>query len=134
MKRIAVSLLAVGLLAAPVLAAETAPAATAPAAPATKAADANRKKAPDSAQVAAALVLASPGRAPACRDFAQAPGARWRLVSRHGVDWLVTPCGDLFFSVGLNTLDGGAPAPEVGGRTAYYWGSFYPSLDAWSAT
>src|SRR5438093_1486971 len=84
--------------------------------------------------LAAALVLASPGRAPACRDFAQAPGARWRLVSRHGVDWLVTPCGDLFFSVGLNTLDGGAPAPEVGGRTAYYWGSFYPSLDAWSAT
>jgi len=84
--------------------------------------------------LAAALVLASPGRAPACRDFAQAPGARWRLVSRHGVDWLVTPCGDLFFSVGLNTLDGGAPAPEVGGRTAYYWGSFYPSLDAWSVT
>ena len=54
MKRIAVSLLAVGLIAAPVLAAETAPAATAPAAPATKAADATRKKAPDSARVAPA--------------------------------------------------------------------------------
>jgi len=42
------------------------------------------------ALLAAALLLASPGPVLACRDFAQAPGSRWRLASRQGVAWLVT--------------------------------------------
>src|SRR2546421_253913 len=127
MKRIAASLLAVGLLAASVLAAETTSPATAPAAPATKAAD-TTKKAPDGATVA------PPGPVVACRDFAQAPGSRWRLASRQGVAWLVTPCGDPFFSIGINALNGGAPAREAAGRIAYHWGSYYPRLDGWLAT
>src|SRR5947199_8278935 len=86
------------------------------------------------ALLAAALLLADPGHALACRDFAQAPGSRWRLETRQRVAWLVTPCGDPFFSIGINALNGGAPAREVGGRVAYHWASFYPSRDAWLAT
>ena len=86
------------------------------------------------ALVAAALLLASPGRALACRDFAQAPGSRWRLEARQRVAWLVTPCGDPFFSIGINALNGGGPAREAAGRIAYHWGSFYPRFDAWLAT
>src|SRR2546425_37146 len=108
MKRIAASLLAVGLLAAPV-------------------------RAPPPALVVAPL-LASPGRALACRDFAQAPGSRWRLEARQRVAWLVTPCGDPFFSIGINALNGGGPAREAAGRIAYHWRSFYPRFDAWLAT
>src|SRR5438034_8033215 len=86
------------------------------------------------APLAAALLLASPGPVVACRDFAQAPGSRWRLASRQGVAWLVTPCGDPFFSIGINALNGGAPAREAAGRIAYHWGSYYPQLDGWLAT
>src|SRR5437762_1436119 len=86
------------------------------------------------ALLAAALLLASPGPVVACRDFAQAPGSRWRLASRQGVAWLVTPCGDPFFSIGINALNGGAPAREAAGRIAYHWGSYYPQLDGWLAT
>ena len=86
------------------------------------------------ALLAAALLLASPGPVVACRDFAQAPGSRWRLASRQGVAWLVTPCGDPFFSIGINALNGGAPAREAAGRIAYHWGSYYPRLDGWLAT
>ena len=86
------------------------------------------------ALLAAALLLASPGPVVACRDFAQAPRSRWRLASRQGVAWLVTPCGDPFFSIGINALNGGAPAREAAGRIAYHWGSYYPRLDGWLAT
>ncbi len=84
------------------------------------------------ALLAILLLVASHGLALACRDFAHAPGSRWRVESRDGVAWLVTPCGDPFFSIGVNTVDGGAPARELGGRVAYHWGTFFPDLDAWA--
>src|SRR2546425_11635891 len=86
------------------------------------------------ALVVAALLLASPGRALACRDFAQAPGSRWRLEARQRVAWLVTPCGDPFFSIGINALNGGGPARGAAGRLADHRRSLYPRLDAWLAT
>src|SRR5436190_18903420 len=42
-------------------------------------------------------LLAFPVTTQACSDFSTAPHARWRTASRQGVQWLVTPCGELFF-------------------------------------
>ena len=68
--------------------------------------------------LAFAAILASVpvGRALACTDLAAAQSSRWSLATEHGVSWLVTPCGQRFFSLGVNALDGGYP--ERAARTA----------------
>jgi hypothetical protein len=76
-------------------------------------------------------VILQSGVAGACRDFALAPDSRWRTLIQAGVHWLVTPCGDRFFSIGVNVLDGGYPTRLLKGRVAYHWGTFYPDLEAW---
>src|SRR2546425_11072009 len=80
------------------------------------------------ALVVAALLLASPGRALACRDFAQAPGSRWRLEARQRVAWLVPPCGDPFFLIGIKALNGGGPARVGPGRIHGLWGGLFLAL------
>jgi hypothetical protein len=67
----------------------------------------------------------------ACRDLTLAPTSRWQVTAHDGVSWLLTPCGERFFSVGVNGLDGGYPARLFQGRVAYHWGHFYADLDAW---
>jgi hypothetical protein len=67
----------------------------------------------------------------ACQDFSSAPNSRWKVVEDNGVAWLLTPCGERFFSIGINALNGGAMARETGGRVHYYWGTSYPNFDAW---
>lgn len=67
----------------------------------------------------------------ACPDLDHAPHSRWRVETWEGVSWLVNPCGDPFFSIGVNVLDGGAAKRTGKGRLWYHWGAFYPSLDAW---
>src|SRR5262245_38718405 len=54
------------------------------------------------------------------------PSTRWSITRRHGVDWLVTPEGTLFFSIGVNTIDGGGPEP-----TAYAWSRVAPDYRTW---
>src|SRR4051794_23002094 len=76
----------------------------------------------------AGISTAAPARA--CVDFAQAPSTRWRTErAENGAWWLVTPCGDRFFSIGLNVIDGDAAHRD--GPNAYRWSSFYPTHDAW---
>jgi len=82
----------------------------------------------------AGLVLLLVLRVPAdagCRTLADAPDGRWRVVSRAGVAWLLDPCGRRFFSIGINGVDGGAPAREDRGRITYAWSAFQPDLPAW---
>jgi len=67
----------------------------------------------------------------ACTDLAQAPGAKWSTDVRNGVHWLVTPCGERFFSIGVNASEGGYPQRFADGRIAYHWGTFYPDLESW---
>jgi hypothetical protein len=67
----------------------------------------------------------------ACSDLAEAPHSRWQTLLQDGVHWLVTPCGERFFSVGVNVLEGGYPQRFPDGRVAYHWGTFYLDLDAW---
>jgi len=75
--------------------------------------------------------LLSAERALGC-DPARAPRPRWTVHGANGVDWLVDPCGDRFYSVGVNVLDSEVPKlPLPDGRTRYEWRRFYPSLAAW---
>ena len=72
--------------------------------------------------------------APAARgcDLASLPEPRWTVRGDSGVDWLVDPCGDRFYSVGINVLDGEIPKlPLPDGRPRYDWRHFYPSFEAW---
>ncbi|HVJ53813.1 MAG TPA: hypothetical protein VM689_15195 [Aliidongia sp.] len=74
--------------------------------------------------------LAITPTAQAC-DLAKAPGDRWSVARDGGVSWLVTPCGDHFFSAGVNVLDGGSPERIANDRVWYSWTAFEPTLDAW---
>ena len=76
----------------------------------------------------AAIVAVAP--ASAC-ELATAPTTRWSLVSDHGTKWLRTPCGERFYSLGVNALDGGYPWREHDGKTWYSWAAFAPSLADW---
>ena len=75
---------------------------------------------------------ATPARAaePAC-DLDHAPTSRWGVTRDHGVAWLATPCGERFFSAGVNVLDGGAPERVADDRIWYSWTAFAPSLADW---
>jgi hypothetical protein len=75
----------------------------------------------------------SAGNAFACADFTAAPSTRWSLATESGVSWLVTPCGERFFSLGVNILDGGYAEREKAGKTYYSWTAFTPSLADWTA-
>ncbi len=84
--------------------------------------------------VAAAVFCALPARvAVACTDLARAPSTRWSLATKDGVSWLVTPCGQRFFSLGVNALDGGYPWREKAGKTYYSWTAFAPDRADWIA-
>ena len=71
-----------------------------------------------------------PAAAMACDDFGKAQNSRWRVESAAGIAWLVTPCGDRFFSIGVNIVDGGSRARD--GVHGYFWSSFHPSLGTWA--
>ena len=78
--------------------------------------------------VLAAFALAAD--AAAC-TATSAAHPRWTLASDGGVAWLVTPCGERFYSVGINGLDGGSPVRR---RTAYHWARFFPDFASWLTT
>lgn len=59
-----------------------------------------------------------------CRDLREAPHSRWETTVDGGVHWLLTPCGERFFSLGVNVMDGGEPQRFSNGRIAYHWGTF----------
>jgi hypothetical protein len=84
------------------------------------------------ALVIAISVIVQIGFANACPDLAQAPRAQWQTAVQEGVHWLVTPCGERFFSVGVNALEGGYRQRLPDQRIAYHWGTFYPDLEAWA--
>lgn len=80
--------------------------------------------------LAALLVLALTGGALAC-DLDRAPSTRWETArDADGTAWLVTPCGDRFFSIGVNVIDGGASGAKLQ-RPHYDWQRYAPSLEAW---
>jgi len=64
-------------------------------------------------------------------DIEHAPSSHWSVVRENAVAWLETPCGERFYSLGVNILDGGYEARERSGKTYYNWKAFAPTLDAW---
>jgi hypothetical protein len=79
-----------------------------------------------------ALALGGSALAAPCR-LAETTNDQWRLTHEGGNAWLVTPCGERFFSIGVNVVDGGAPDRVVGDQVRYSWTAFAPSLDDWIA-
>ena len=55
----------------------------------------------------------------------------WRTVEKDGVFWLATPSEKLFYSTGVNFLDSGKESPKSKERQAFYWGNFFPTVEAW---
>ena len=64
--------------------------------------------------LAAALWLACATATFACEDFNKAPGSRWRVTRVDGRAWLLTPCGERFFSLGVNVMHPGSIDPDMG--------------------
>jgi hypothetical protein len=83
----------------------------------------------------AALLIAGNAAAALTCDFDHAPTSRWSVESENGVEWLKTPCGDRFYSLGVNILDGGnGEKKKLGPAYAGYdWAKFAPTLDDWAA-
>ena len=76
------------------------------------------------ALIGATLAAAAPaGTARACADLAAAPSPRWSVTTGGGAAWLVTPCGDRFFSLGVNVL--------AGARSFYRWQGAIESAQEW---
>jgi len=80
----------------------------------------------------AAGLLAATVPARTC-DFDAAPSSRWSLAAEGGVWWLQTPCGERFYSLGVNILDGGYPDRRKDGKVYYSWQAFAPTLGDWIA-
>lgn len=81
---------------------------------------------------AAVLALSFDARpAAACPDLSSARSTRWSIAAEHGVSWLVTPCGQRFFSLGVNALDGGYPFRRKAGKIYYSWKAFTPTFEDW---
>jgi hypothetical protein len=85
------------------------------------------------AALAALALLLAPAAAHACADFAAASSSRWQVVTEGASRFLATPCGDRFYSLGINVLDSEVPKREVPGRTRYDWRRFYATERDWAA-
>jgi hypothetical protein len=81
----------------------------------------------------AILTIYSAGIARGCADFTTSTLSRWSLTTQSGASWLVTPCGQRFFSLGVNVLDGGYAEREKGGKVWYSWKAFAPTLTDWTS-
>lgn len=75
------------------------------------------------------LVLAAEGRA--CGDFQAAPSSRWSIGGSATGPVLLTPCGEPFFSLGVNGIDGGA-GDRLDLPRAYRWQRFAESRAEWA--
>jgi len=58
--------------------------------------------------LAAAIWIACGTIALACEDYDKAPSSRWRVTRADDRAWLLTPCGQRFFSLGVNVMHPGA--------------------------
>jgi hypothetical protein len=81
----------------------------------------------------AAAILLRAGGAAACEDFASAPSSRWSIGVGDAGPVLLTPCGDPFFSLGVNAIDGGAAADAAANpERAYHWRRFAKTRAEWA--
>ena len=55
----------------------------------------------------------------------------WSTTEQDGVFWLTDPQSRLFYSKGVNSVNGGKESSKSRNGQAYFWKNFYPSLEAW---
>src|ERR1700730_6570109 len=60
------------------------------------------------------------------------PASRWKLESRDGVSWLITPCGERFFSVGVNSLSDTSSPPLRWSRERHSGLATCRASDTWA--
>jgi hypothetical protein len=82
--------------------------------------------------LAAAVWIAWAGAAAACEDFSKATSTRWQAVRLEGRAWLVTPCGERVFSLGVNVMHPGTIDPSLA-RTPESHDPVDPRMRAWIA-
>jgi hypothetical protein len=75
------------------------------------------------------LLTASALPVAAC-DLDTTSTTRWTIAQQGGARFLVTPCGEKFFSLGVNVIDGGTSGGPLG-RPRYDWHASSESLDDW---
>ena len=63
--------------------------------------------------LAAALFTGAAAPALACPDLDDAPTTQWRVERTDGRAWLITPCGERFFSLGVNVINPSARDPAM---------------------
>jgi hypothetical protein len=80
--------------------------------------------------LATAVLLAASG-ARACTDFRAAPSSRWSIAASAAGPVLQTPCGEPFFSLGVNAIDG-SPSGSNSPR-AHRWERFAENRADWAA-
>ena len=68
----------------------------------------------------------------ACDDFAAAPSSHWSIAAGENGPVLLTPCGDPFFSLGVNAINGVAETATDAER-AYRWRRFAETRSEWAA-
>ncbi|HUK08202.1 MAG TPA: hypothetical protein VLX09_10070 [Stellaceae bacterium] len=66
----------------------------------------------------------------ACPNLADAPSSRWQLDRTEGHAWLVSPCGQRVFTLGVNVMDPGFIDPSLE-RDAYSRAPVEPRLAQW---
>jgi hypothetical protein len=84
------------------------------------------------AGAALCFLLAGTAASAAECDLDHAPSSTWRTIEQEGRAWLLTPCGDRFFSIGVNVLDAGASGAKLD-RPHYDWRHSAPSVAEWIA-
>ena len=76
------------------------------------------------------FLLGSSATASASCDLDHVASTQWRIAKQGGESWLVTPCGDRFFSLGVNVVDAGNSGAKLD-RPHYEWQRAAPSREAW---
>ena len=74
----------------------------------------------------------APRMAGAVCGFRSGAGNRWTLQSHGGVSWLVNPCGERFFSIGINTLSDSPSPPLLTRGSANLWRPIPRASDTWT--
>jgi hypothetical protein len=79
---------------------------------------------------AAAVFCLSPLNTARACDLDHASSTRWSIARHGAISSLVSPCGEEFYSTGVNVLDGGITAGYLD-RPHYDWRNSYASLGDW---
>ena len=77
------------------------------------------------------VMLVSQGLA---AEMAPEAPAVWKTVVKDGIHWIQAPDGRLFYSKGVNIVNGGKECEKSRQKHAFYWANFHRTIDEWRRT